>query len=328
LRSYEIIFTTLPAVINNSVSFFAVVFNVFESNLRENTKYSKLVNDEIARVLIAIVKQSENTNIDPNIINTIYARVLTHFSHNPDPIYLILASDIVNYVNVQDVVSRDTFMVNNLLFDITNLDFNNFEMLNGFLCLINSLLQKSFDTSFAYMYANVDFFDKVIDAIIAGLTTDQTNNELTLDILGCLINKTYEKRLYMFYQRYTLKIIENMIGIIVDKDQSYSFEKQCEVFAKIIHNISSNDMIRLNDAATNMNYVSGYMFNILSDAFRNLTKESIELFIIGLFSLCSVSKIMKEHVYDFKIKIYEYYSNEDLNDEIGLKKEREMMITK
>lgn len=326
LRSYEIIFSKLPDNINHSKLLFEHLCIFLEENIHVKTKNAKLVNDEILRLLISVVRQYQNANRSQDIINRIYKSVLDKFYESRNPLYLILAAEIVKSVKTDNLVGRDSFMVRHMVQYVSELSNDDDELRTGYLTLIDVLLADSFDISFAYLIESLDLLDISLSVVFNGLTTDQTSNELSLHILENLVTKTYEKRLFTFYQRYALQVIENIIGLLVDRDQSYSFDKQCTVLSKIIVNIKSNNMIRLDDTTDNVNYVSGYIYKLLSNAFCNLTKESMELFIVGLFSLASNCDILKEHVSDFRIKIYEFYSNEDINDEIELKRERESRI--
>ncbi|EOB13683.1 Exportin-1 [Nosema bombycis CQ1] len=81
-------------------------------------------------------------------------------------------------------------------------------------------------------------------------------------------------------------------------------------------------MPSLDGMNSNINIVSEYIHNLFSQNFPNITPESLKIFISGLFELCKNDEILREHIEDFNVKIYEFGNDEDLEEEMALKNER------
>ncbi|KAM0675029.1 Exportin-1 [Gurleya vavrai] len=328
LRSYSIIFENINEAINSNSMFFESLFELFLKCQMQSEKNSNTVKIEIVRLLTTVVKQGNKVDLNVEIINSIFGKVLIDYKNKNESVYLILASEIVKNVKMENTIQRDTFIVSKLLEISQGKIGNNDEQSRCYFSLILSLIDCSFETIFPVLMSNLSLLDHVFKNVIDGLSLEKEINDNCLDILEKTILKCYELRIFIFFQRYILVIIENLLGTLFDKDKSFSLEKQCSLFCTIMKIMTDKNMMQLDEKNDNVNLLSNYVKRLIQSNFSNITEESLGIFLMGLFVLNDNVDVFKDHVCDFRIKIYEFYGNEDLEDEIKLQEERKNEILK
>ncbi|KAM0679371.1 Karyopherin transporter [Binucleata daphniae] len=326
LRSYSILFDKLPIAINQNLNYLQSVFVLFDKCTNIKNKNSSLIRIEIIKLLIVVTKQGKKVNLE-FLLSSMFDKILSDYKNNTDSVYLRLANEIINNIDFENKMQRDTLVLN-LLEQSQNKVNENDERTREYFLLILSLLNNSFDTTFSILLSNQQFLDNLYQNVLNGLILEKEINETCLDILKLIICKCFEKNIYMFYQKYILITIENVLGILFDRDLTFTLEKQCVLFCSIMKIVSNPNMIRLNAQTDNCTFVSNYISELIVSNFTNVTQESLNVFIIGLFELNQDSDIFKDHVCDFRVKIYEFYSNEDVEEEMKLQEMRKNEIIK
>ncbi|ELA47741.1 hypothetical protein VCUG_00823 [Vavraia culicis subsp. floridensis] len=241
-----------------------------------------------------------------NVLSALSARI-NGYEENEDP------SD----ENDENRVERKTRQVSAIPVDtpITNSYFDS--IIN--LLIIPSIpgIKRSDDFAYAYYNfieksVNIVFINKILlndefmETVYAGLTYQYNISLKCVKILSRLYQVSAERDLVIFMERNVLRSVENLIGIILDKDKEYIFN-ECVVLLQYL--LKNNYM----NAQTSL-------LELLS-ALQNISKEYVLLFIKGMVEINS-RKVLFEHVKDFKIRALEYFDNDEYNDELELLGER------
>ncbi|MCA9750318.1 MAG: hypothetical protein KC414_14505, partial [Romboutsia sp.] len=127
------------------------------------------------------------------------------------------------------------------------------------------------------------------------------------------------ERLFQFFTRFYIITLENLLGLIFDKDMKHNYDQQVELLYELISYLPQ--IPSLNGSSSNIPLVKEFIINIFSKNFKNVTSNALNLFVEGLFEIKNIS-LFKEHLNDFGIKIYEYGDDEDLQLEMEILHER------
>ncbi|KAM0686936.1 Exportin-1 [Conglomerata obtusa] len=328
LRSYSIIYDSIPESINYNVNFLYSLLELFEKCLFQQDKNTNLIRIELVRLFTVIVKQGKKVVIDLSFVHALFDKVLVNYKVNDDGVYLNLCNEIVNNIKLENDIQRDSFIVSNLLEANEGKVGCNDERARGYFMLVLSLFNNSFDTIFPVLLSNSILINHVFKNILNGLVLEKEINENCLEIIDRTILKCYELRIYLFFQTYILIIIENLLGILFDKDKSYSLEKQCHLFCNIMKIISDKNMMQLDGKYDNINLIGNNIKALIQSNFKNITEDSLNVFLLGLINLNQDVSVFKDHVCDFRVKIYEFFGNEDVEDELKLLEERKSEIAR
>lgn len=241
------------------------------------------------------------------------------------PSIINLATNIVKNISVKNniqYVQMEKFFVSALIEPSISFVMKadeNPEISINYLKLIETFLNVSFTTFFSNIYIDSSF-NSIYNTLLHSIICIREISDLGLNVLTILFTKCYETKQFQFFKQNFIITLENLLGIIFDKDTKYSFNLQSSLLALMI-SISKN-IPNLDDTTSNLNFLSNYMLKIFSQCFPNITKKSLEIFILGLFDLCKDKEIFKDHLNDFGVKIYEFGNDEDIEEEILLKDER------
>ncbi|ORD93883.1 hypothetical protein A0H76_1351 [Hepatospora eriocheir] len=83
----------------------------------------------------------------------------------------------------------------------------------------------------------------------------------------------------------------------------------------------SNNIPLLQSDKTNQTYIINYLDDLFKEAFNNVTLIIKEIFYRGLFGIKN-KELFADHVKDFIVKVHEYGSDDELNEEMQLLNER------
>jgi exportin-1 len=187
------------------------------------------------------------------------------------------------------------------------------EIGKAFFILVESLVKGG--SFLPFIFANPQLFDLIYNSVLYGLVCGREVPETCLSIIKNVYASAYTMKYYLFFQRYMGSTIENLLGVMFDKDKSYLFRQQCEVLSDVI----GVEVPGVGDG-------KGFISNLISSSFPNISKESVDVFVTGLYHLRGCLDVFSEHIQDFRIKICEYTGDEDVNEEIELEKERSRMV--
>lgn len=327
LRSCSIVFTVLPQSINMLVAMQEVFIGTFEHLVENKAPKYEIVSNEILSLFTNILRQGRVVEININLIHALLERILINFKVNVDSHFLALASEIVTNVETLNLFQRDSFFISNIFEPLHNVKLQNAELKLQYFVLLNSLVVNSFDSFVSICWVKDDLFSYIYQNVLEGLSDVKEVNELSLNILGSFLRNMSDKRNFPFFIKFTALTLENMMSIIFDKDMEFSYEKQCEVLSLFFQVIKDPNMIRIGGTdIDNITFIHSFITALFSSNFPNLSAESIHLFSVGLFDLSDDAEILKDHVSDFRIKMSEFYGNDDLEDEIKLANERKELL--
>lgn len=286
---------------------------------------AKLVKAEIVELFTTVV-ESKFVQID--FVNMLCEKIVFDYKSNPvykEPVILNLAASIVrNAENDGSVMylQREAFMVSTLM--EPSIPFlmkadENLEIARGYLSLVESMLLVSFNTFFSSIF-NLTSFRQIYNTFLYTLVCIRDVSDMSLSCLTVIFKKCYEQRLFHFFTQNYVCTLENILGIIFDKDMRYNFDQQCRLLAFMVK--ISKDIPSLDGVNPNPKMLSEHIVRLFTKSFPNITHGSINVFSVGLFELCEDENLFKEHVEDFRVKVYEFGTDEDLQEEIDLKNER------
>lgn len=327
LRSCSILFSNIPETINMLGNLHESFIAIFEFVISNNINNGHTICTEILTLFTVIIKQGRVVPIDINLINVFFERILKNFKVNYDSNFLALASEIVKNIETVNPFQRDTFFITHLFEPLKNLPLQKAELKLQYFSLVNSLVIHSFDSFASLCWSSTDLFDSIYTNILNGLSDEKEVNELALEILDSFIKNMLEKRNFPYFQKYSTPTLENILGIVFDRDMGFSFDKQCSLLALFILTLTNPIMVNVSGTGEdNKTYVHNYVTSLFVTNFPNLSRESVHLFSVGLFDLAGDVEILKDHVSDFRVKMCEFYGNEELEDEMKLGNERKELV--
>lgn len=334
LKSHSLIYKFLPFSCDSSYeSLFPLYFKLYDlsnnmmlmSNDPDIVANSRTIKSNINELFIEIINAKFTKE---QFITQLCEKVIYDFNNNPkfkDPLIISLGKSIIKNINKEknmQYVQIELFFNSALLKPsipyVMKAD-NNPEISLNYLELIEEFLESSFNTFFSNLYAS-DLFVPVYNSVLNSITCMREISDLGLKVLILFFKKCFETNQLQFFSQNYILTLENLLGIIFDKDTKHNFKLQSSLLALMI-NISSN-ISSLNNSEPNVMLLSNHMLSLFSQSFSNITEKSLKVFIAGLFELSKNEEMFREHLEDFSVKIYEFGTDEDLEEEIALKNER------
>ena len=196
---------------------------------------------------------------------------------------------------------------------------NNPDVSIEFIQLNKTLIETNqlYNINFPILFSN-DQFPKIYQALLSTLGCMKEISDKTLLYLLHLFRISFESKNYQFFNTYFFITFENIIGLIIDKDTIQNHNLQIELFYE---SILISQQIPPMTGQSNHKAISDFIKNLFINTFKNITENTLTLFIRGIFEIKNRQCFM-EHVDDFKVKIYEYGTDEDLNVELDILQER------
>lgn len=277
-----------------------------------------LIKSDIIQLFISVVSARTCPEAFASVL---FEKIIFDYKKgNRNPLILCLGSAIVQNMYLE--VDRESYLIHTLIspsLDTVLDPDENIEVSLKYFDLVETFLNVRFESFFANIY-QLDIFNKFFNTITSGLICLKDVSDKCLNILLVVLLKLYEQKNYIFFKNYYFIIVENLLGIIFDKDKKYNLEEQCRVLCmmfKIGTSIPSFD-----GSTANQVLIGTFIENLLVSSFGNITKESVRLFVQGCFDLCCSVNVFRDHVCDFRVKIYEFGDNEDIEAETMLLHER------
>ncbi|AFM99288.1 putative exportin 1 [Encephalitozoon hellem ATCC 50504] len=334
LKSHSLTYRLLPETCPSScIQIFPKFFRIFDIcnsiilEGKEGTAFNnaKAVKAEIIELFTTVI---DSKFVQDDFVNMVCEKVIFDYKNNSiykEPAILALGSSIVrNVENDGSVIylQREAFMISALI--EPSIPFlmqadENLEISKNYLLLIESMLLFSFNSFFSSLFGQPSF-RQVYNTLLYSLICIRDVSDLSLNCLTIIFKKCYEQKIFQFYTQNYMSTLENILGIIFDRDMRYNFDQQCLLLAFMIR--ISKDIPSLDGINPNFNVLSEYIVGLFMKSFPNITQESVKVFSVGLFELCGDDEVFKEHVDDFRVKVYEFGTDEDLQEEIDLKNER------
>lgn len=336
VKSHTLTYRILPETCGSSYSrIFPSFFQIFEACNRTvassaegpAANNAKAVKAEIIELFTTVL---DSGFVENEFIDMLCGRVVFDYKNNTvykEPAILGLASGIVRNVENDGSVlyfQRETFLFMNLIEPsvpfVMQAD-ENLDISRNYLTLMKTMLTFSFNSFFSFMFSQPSF-RRVYNTLLYALICIKDVSDLSLECLNTIFRKCYEQRIFQFYTQNYVSTLENILGIIFDRDMKYNFDQQCTLLAFMIR--ISKDIPSLDGTNANINILSEYIVGLFAKSFPNITQESVRVFCIGLFELSRDDDVFKEHLEDFRVKVYEFGTDEDLQEEMDLKNERVM----
>ncbi|ELA42365.1 uncharacterized protein VICG_00463 [Vittaforma corneae ATCC 50505] len=259
-----------------------------------------------------------------DFVNNLCENVLLDFKSNFDPAILSLAISIVsNTKNHEHLIEiqRLQFFINNLIAPavpyVVKAD-EHIELSKKYLSLLNEMADKSFKIVFP-IFTESPAYESIVNSVLFSLTGLREVSVLALTTLKVFFKHSLENKMFGFFNRFYLICLENVLGLIFDKDMRQNYDVQVELLYDLISYL--NKIPSLNSSNNNYAIVREFATSLFSKNFRNLTENSVKIFIEGILEIKNF-QFFKDHLDDFNVKIYEYGDDEDIQDELDLLKER------
>ncbi|TBU06910.1 exportin 1 [Hamiltosporidium magnivora] len=347
LKSFSLVYKNLPeSIITSFQNVFPFLFSMYERlDLIKNGQINSLANkniilakQEIIEVFTNVVSVLENLNdkfitkeMKSNFLNNLFQKIIFDYKKSfKDHTLLLLGGECfksIDFSEEEDAFKSEVFILNTLIEPsiplILKSEENN-DIQTAYYRLLDILIIKRFDSFFPLIFSNSDTFNSIFDSLLYGFICRREISELCLSTILTTFKKCYEINNFLFFQKYFLNTMTNILGIIFDKDKDYGFELQCQILSFLL---KICDKLPLFDQTVNNNtFIRNHINELFASTLKNITGESLEIFIVGMFELCRDDDIFREHVFDFRVKVYEYGCNDDLNMEIELVNERKQRI--
>ncbi|KAM0681209.1 Exportin-1 [Glugoides intestinalis] len=327
VESYALGFKIIPDIFHEinalgSFLFFYKHISIPESSF--NSVVSK--NLQILKTTLAgffeTVVASGYTNSD--FLNSLCESLILDFKITFDPAIISLATAIVSNTKSyesQIEIQRLQFFINNVIapavpYVIKSDEY--IEVSKKYLLLLIEMAEKAFNIFFPLLNES-PAYESIINSILFSLTGLHEVSSLALTTLKSFFNYSFENKFFGFFNRFYLICLENILGLIFDKDMRQNYELQ---FGLLYNMISyCNKIPALDNTGNNYSIVKDFITSLFGKNFRNLTEGSVKVFIEGIIEIKNIH-LFKKHLDDFNVKIYEYGDDEDLQSEIDLLKER------
>lgn len=333
IESYSLVFKIVPDLFYNiSVLEKFLYFYKHISSQMANNSCTNITNKNLQKVKTAISRLNEvaisSGIVKTDYLNTICENILLDYKNSLDPAILSLATAITlnvgkNLSNFDNPIEiqRQQFFISTLMVPSLQLVMNsdeNPELSQNFLELFRALIQTNFKVFFPLLIDSPSY-EPLVNSVLFSLTGLREISNLALDILKLFFQNSFENRIFNFFNRFYLITIENILGIIFDKDTRQNYDLQIAILYDLIGYI--NRIPSINNLASNYSIFRDFVGSLFSKNFRNLTEGSVKLFIEGILEIKN-KECFKDHIDDFNIKIYEYGDDNDMQAELELLNER------
>ncbi|WUR02352.1 exportin-1 (CRM1) [Vairimorpha necatrix] len=334
LKSHALIYKFVPFACESSYeTLFPLYFRLYDlcnnfmisSGNSDVVINSKAAKSALVELFIEIV---DGKFVKDLFITQLCEKIIFDFNNNPkykDPSILALAISIIKNIqrenNIQ-YVQIELFFISALLrpsIPYAMKADENPEISLNYLKLVETFIDSSFISFYSNIY-NSDVFTPIYNSILNAITSMREISDVALKILISLFTKCFENNQMAFFAQNFTITMENLLGIIFDKDTKHSFILQVSLLSLMI-NISQR-IPSLDGQNQNSLVLSNHMLSLFSQNFSNITEKNLKIFISGLFELSKNEEFFREHLEDFSVKIFEFGTDEDIEEEMALLNER------
>jgi len=336
IESYSLGFRIIPelfhsiSILDQFLYFYKRISDQTLAN--QNISLNSLTRKNLQTVKTALASLNEavvNSGfLKIDYLGNLCENMLLEFKTNFDPALLSLATAITlnlakspNSFDNQIEIQRQQFFISSLLAPSVQFVMKADEYPDlsvKFLELFKSLIDCNFKIFFPLLMDSPSY-ESLINSILFSLTGLREISALALQDLQIFFKNSFENRIFNFFNRFYLITVENLLGIIFDKDMRQNYTAQVSLLYELITYL--NRIPSLNGSATNHSIFRDFIGSLFSKNFRNLTESSVKIFIEGLFEIKN-QEAFKNHLDDFNVKIYEYCDDEDIQEEMDLLNER------
>lgn len=327
IESYSLGFKFLPELfqtMNIIDSFLFFYKRISSPELSYNTIVTKnlgILKTSLANFFETIVCSGF---MNADFLNSLCENVLLDYKSSYDPALLSLANSIIqntsNFNNPIEI-QRLQFIISNLLVPSVSfvLKVDEYPDLSAkYLELIKSMSVKAFKIAFPLLSENPSY-ESIINSIIFSLTGLHAVSQLALENLQLFFLYSVENNLFGVFNRFYLICLENILGIIFDKDMRQNYDSQVDLLFDLMRYLGR--IPSLDNTNNNFLIFRNFISDLFAKNFKNLTQSSVQIFIEGIIEIKN-KECFREHLDDFNVKIYEYGDEEDIQEELDLLKER------
>lgn len=327
IESYSLGFKIIPELFHNINvldQFLYFYKHISQLELASNSVVKRNL-QTIKAALAALNESVVNSGyLRTEYLNNVCENVLLDFKVSFDPSLLSLAAAIVANVGSFDApieIQRLQFFISNLLAPAVTyvVKADEYPELSiKYLELLKTMAEKSFKVFFPLMIESPSY-EAIVNSVFFSLTGLREISNLSLQNLKLFFSSSLEHRLFNFFNRFYLTTLENVLGLIFDKDMRQNYDLQVSLLFDLMSYL--NRIPSLNNSSNNHSIVRDFIISLFSKNFKNLTESSVKIFIEGIIEIKNEA-CFKEHLDDFNVKIYEYGDDEDIQDELNILKER------
>ncbi|EJW02277.1 hypothetical protein EDEG_03283 [Edhazardia aedis USNM 41457] len=232
---------------------------------------------------------------------------------------LIQHAEPLFYIDNSYRLSRDKFILEFVIAPCLSSPAE-FELIK----LIKSLLSSS-DTFFALLQSLPQILNSLFTKIIEG-SNNINNADISYEALVILIETAYKHNSYNFFQTFTTQIIENVLAASMDKENSQTLDLQSLSLSYILQVLSKIPPI--NSQYDNTTFINMFITNLYQTNFKHIDKDSVVVFVDGMFILKDNYLLLRDHIVDFRFKVDNMSSNNSVKEETDLITERSSIIKK
>ncbi|KAI8991052.1 CRM1 C terminal-domain-containing protein [Mycotypha africana] len=202
-----------------------------------------------------------------------------------------------------------------------------------------SLLKVLNECCFMYLFQTSSLFQLNIDSILWGTKHNLSDiSHLALQICLHMINFVPqiedEDISSLFFERYYVRILTDILEVLVDPDCRNGFEYQSQILARMLALVQEGEIYtrvfppeQVSDPLmSNVDFLQQYVLNLLCNAFPLLQRDQIEVLVKGMFDYSDDLERFQKDIRDFLIDITEVgeagegqkREQEELNAELEL----------
>ncbi|KAI8978938.1 armadillo-type protein [Pilobolus umbonatus] len=163
-----------------------------------------------------------------------------------------------------------------------------------------------------------ELFPVVIDSILWGIKhTIRDISQLTLktclDLINDVVELEDEDISSEFFEKYYVRLLTDTIEVLVDPDCRNGFNYQSQVLARLLELVHTGDIYtRLfnpehvsNPLMSNVEFLQGYVMDLLCHAFPLLQRDQLEVLVLGMFEYSGDLQKFQDDIRDFLTDIRE-----------------------
>lgn len=188
----------------------------------------------------------------------------------------------------------------------------------SFLRLLTAMVTRAFSSSVPLLLA-LPARDTFMNSVFLSLTSVWEVSSLCLRLILILVQKCRDSGVGAFFELYYFTILENLLGLVFDRDMRKTYEQQVELLHELMGCARAG--MGCGSVKVTSEMVRLFIQRIFSKNFSNVTQKSLDLFITGLLEIKDLGAL-KDHLDDFNIKINEYGDDSDIVEEEAMLYER------
>ncbi|KAI5171829.1 exportin-1 [Pancytospora epiphaga] len=320
VESYTLGYKILPTHFSEFASVDVFIY-MFRQCAAVEGRNAVILKKSLSGLFVAVVESKpQNQALATEMCN----HILSNFQVSNSPFLLHLATAVVeNHLLAFQDASRTEiimFFINSLIspaipFVLKADEY--IELTTNFLRLLLVLIKQFFDIFFPLLTVS-PVMESLMSAVLfaSGALSEVSN--LALELLLSMYYACFNGRCYDFLKRFYLITLENLLGLVFDKDMKNSYDFQVELLFLLISQLNNIPPL---GSGSNVVMFKEFILTLFTKNFKNITQISLNIFVEGLLEIKEIG-LFRKHLDDFTVKIYEYGTDEDITAELELLKER------